>query len=178
MRDKLGVFRTENQQWWAMVTHTRNWKLKGLALDAITEPGDTYVAAAIGNLGFYAPDLFIFDRNGLVTREVAELPWNGELRSPGHDKTVDYEFFLDQEPDVLDAKLVSSPNIDERIKAAVKEMKAKKVKSVYYPEILPTQEHARPEDEARVGAPAPCRERSGGRSQLETLRRDPRPARS
>ena len=70
VRDKLGFFRTENKQWEAMTNHSVTWKEKGQALAAFAPANTTYVAAAIGNVGYFS-DLHILDRNGLVNREVA-----------------------------------------------------------------------------------------------------------
>lgn len=158
VRDKLDFFRDENGQWTSMARHTDTWRDKGEALAAYAKPGQTYVAAAIGNVGFYS-GLFIYDRNGLVTREVAMQPWSGELRSPGHDKTVDYTFFLDRKPDILDAKLEEGRNLQTRVRGAVREMDGPAVRDSYYPVIfelpkrgrnrrvlVPLQRAASPED--------------------------------
>ncbi|MCB9680956.1 MAG: hypothetical protein H6733_05740 [Alphaproteobacteria bacterium] len=135
VRDKLSIFREENDQWAAMVEHSASWREKGEALKAYAAPGSTYVAAAIGNVGYYS-DVFIYDRNGLVTREVAMVPWDGELRSPGHDKTVDFEFFLDKKPDILDCKLLSGGHLGGRARAALRDMRATSVRDQYYPVIF------------------------------------------
>jgi arabinofuranosyltransferase len=135
VRDKLTMFRSENRQWDAMVTHGRTWREKGEALAWYAKPDETLVAAAIGHLGYYS-NLYIYDRNGLVNREVALLPWNGELRSPGHDKVVDRSFFFDKQPDLLDAKVVSGTDLGERVKYALREMEASKVKKTYYPDMV------------------------------------------
>jgi arabinofuranosyltransferase len=136
IREKLGFFRTENLQWAAMNEHVTTWTEKGIALREHTQPGETYVAAAIGATGYYS-DLYIYDRNGLVNREVAELPWSGELRSPGHDKVVDRSFFFDKKPDILDAKVISGPRVAGQIRRALLEMEAEPVKRRYYPELIP-----------------------------------------
>lgn len=134
IREKLPIFRTENEQWQAMVDHTEAWADKGKALASYADPGETYVAAAIGNVGYYS-ELFIYDRNGLVTREVAMIPWNGELRSPGHDKTVEPDFFLPLKPDILDSKLVYGPRVKEKVRLAMREMEASRYKDMYYPDV-------------------------------------------
>lgn len=136
IREKLGFFRSENQQWTAMNEHVSTWTEKGLALKLYAKPGDTYVAAAIGATGYYS-DLYIYDRNGLVNREVAEQPWNGELRSPGHDKVVDRSFFFDKNPDILDAKVLTTARLSSQLRAALKEMEATEVQDRYYPDVFP-----------------------------------------
>lgn len=135
VRDKLGVFRTENRQWEAMVAHSTAWRQKGIALGNYAKPGDTYVAAAIGNIGYFS-GVFIYDRNGLVNREVAMLPFDGELRSPGHDKVVDRSLFFKYEPTILDSKLVHGFDAAPKIKAAMKEMMAAPVRDQYFPELI------------------------------------------
>jgi hypothetical protein len=135
VRDKLGFFRTENKQWSAMVNHSRTWREKGEAIAHYAEPGETMVAAAIGNVGYYS-DIFLYDRNGLINREVAAQPWNGILRSPGHDKVVDRSFFLKQKPDILDARVAGGPNLSLSIRGILHEIEAAKVKRQYYPELV------------------------------------------
>jgi len=135
VRDKLSQFRSENQQWGAMVRHADHWKEKGLALGAYAQPGERYVAAAIGNIGYFS-DVFIYDRNGLVNREVAEQPWSGELRSPGHDKVVDRSFFLKMKPDILDSKLLHAGANKKQMDANLREMEAFRFRKQYYPELF------------------------------------------
>ena len=65
----------------------------GRALREHAAPGDSIVYGAVGAIGYFSR-LRVFDRNGLVTREVALRPAPDELRSPGHDKNVPPEFFL------------------------------------------------------------------------------------
>ena len=59
-------------------------------------------AAAVGAVGYFS-NLFMYDRNGLVTREVALREPHATLRSPGHDKLVPAEFFARYEPTYYDA---------------------------------------------------------------------------
>jgi hypothetical protein len=136
IREKLGFFRSENQQWEAMNEHVATWSEKGRALKLYAKPRERYVAAAIGALGYYS-DIYIYDRNGLVNREVAEQPWNGELRSPGHDKVVDRSFFFDKNPDILDAKVLTTARLSAQLRAALKEMEATEVQDRYYPDVFP-----------------------------------------
>lgn len=141
VREKLTSARSEYMQWEVMVNHSESWKEKGLALKRYAEPHETYVAAAIGNTGYYS-ELFIYDRNGLVNREVAMLPHEGPLRSPGHDKVVDRSFFFDKKPDILDSKVVGGGRIVGRIEGAVREMEARQVRQRYAPELFPLNPRA------------------------------------
>lgn len=144
IREKLGFFRTENQQWEAMNQHVVAWKEKGEALKRYAEPGDRYVAAAIGATGYFS-DLYIYDRNGLVNREVAELPWSGELRSPGHDKVVDRSFFFDKKPEILDSKVIGGFRIKAQLKLALRELEAHEVRDTYFPVLFPLPAEGRGE---------------------------------
>ncbi len=136
VRDKLGFFRTENEQWRAMVNHVETWREKGEALATYATEDDSYVAAAIGATGYFS-NVFIYDRNGLVNREVAMQPWNGQLRSPGHDKVVHRSFFYDKKPTILDSKVVTGPAIKSKLTVALHEMEAEEVRDNYYPELVP-----------------------------------------
>lgn len=140
IREKLGFFRSENEQWQAMNDHVATWTEKGLALKQYADKGDSYVAAAIGATGYYS-NLYIYDRNGLVNREVAMQPWSGELRSPGHDKVVDRSFFYDKKPDILDSHVIGGAKLRAQIKASLKEMEATDVRDRYYPELTEVDVH-------------------------------------
>jgi len=97
---------SEFEQWQRMEERAAEWSLLGRALDLHTRPGESLVAGAIGAVGFHTR-LFIHDRNGLVTRAVTEVePLAGRRRSPGHDRTVEAEFFLDLDPTYLNATLL------------------------------------------------------------------------
>ncbi|MDP6519595.1 MAG: hypothetical protein QF724_06255 [Planctomycetota bacterium] len=96
--------RTELAQWRRMDAQAREWRDLGLALAAHTQPGDSFTYGAMGAVGYYSR-LFLYDHNGLVTREVARREPLGGRRSPGHDKTVPKEFFLKDKPTYLDGFL-------------------------------------------------------------------------
>ncbi|MBJ01240.1 MAG: hypothetical protein CMK00_00055 [Planctomycetes bacterium] len=96
--------RTELEQWRRMDAQAREWRDLGLSLARHTEPGDSLTYGAMGAVGYYSR-LFLFDHNGLVTREVARRAPLGGRRSPGHDKTVPKEFFLKDAPTFMEAFL-------------------------------------------------------------------------
>lgn len=108
-------FRSEYQRW---VLHSSDrfvWKEVGLALRDYARPGDSLVVGAIGAVGYYS-GLFIYDRFGLVSREVALLPrGDGPLRSPGHDVKVSRGFFLDRHPTFLVFDVIKSSELRERV---------------------------------------------------------------
>jgi arabinofuranosyltransferase len=137
VRFKLEGFRSEYKQWQVMREHTETWREKGLALKEYAKPTDRIVAAAIGNVGYYS-DLFVYDRNGLVNREVAMLPDEGPLRSPGHDKMVEREFFFKYKPELLDARVVSGPKLRAQILSAVREIDGLgALEDGYVPDVAP-----------------------------------------
>ncbi|MFT4538273.1 MAG: arabinofuranosyltransferase [Planctomycetota bacterium] len=90
-------FRSELEQWRRMDWQAREWADQGKALAKYVQPQDTLVLGAVGAVGYYS-GLFIYDLNGLVTREVALRDPLGVRRSPGHDKTVLPAFFLKDSP--------------------------------------------------------------------------------
>jgi len=85
--------RSEREQWEQMVRRAEEWGVMGRALGEHAAPGDSVVYGAVGAIGYFSR-LRVFDRNGLVTREVALRPAPDELRSPGHDKNVPPGYFL------------------------------------------------------------------------------------
>jgi arabinofuranosyltransferase len=94
--------RGEYEQWWRMRYQMNEWRDLGRGLALVSEPDDSLTSAAVGAVGYYSR-LFLYDRCGLVTREVTQLPGPAVLGSPGHDKMVSYTFFAKDEPTYLDA---------------------------------------------------------------------------
>jgi hypothetical protein len=105
-RHNFETARSEYRQWQFMNENAREWRAKGLALRAIASPGDSVVLGAIGAVGYYS-DLVVYDRLGLVDREVAHQPFDPtRLQSPGHDRDVGALFFLDRQPTFLESQLL------------------------------------------------------------------------
>lgn len=77
----------------------------GRAFAQVAAPDETIVFGAIGAVGWYSKR-FIYDRNGLVDREVARLPSDGSTRSAGHDKRVPRAWFTDRRPTFYQALFV------------------------------------------------------------------------
>lgn len=98
--------------WDQTVRNTREFVLRGRALRQVARPGDAVVAAGVGAVGYFADDLVILDRCGLVDAEVGLRPRDpgSPLRSPGHDKLVPAEFFVKDDPRFLQARVVVGPS--------------------------------------------------------------------
>jgi arabinofuranosyltransferase len=95
-------------EFWARVRqNSRENAALGRALAAHTRPGDSIVLGAIGAVA-YATDLFVYDRNGLVTKEVTEEAGPPVRRSPGHLRNVPRTFFLDDDPTILQAEIADA----------------------------------------------------------------------
>jgi hypothetical protein len=97
--------------WTVQKKNTENKVILGKALGRHTRPGESYVRAAIGAVGYYS-ELFIYDRFGLVTREVGTREVTDEERGavprpPGHHKAVPEYFFFAQRPTYVAAALVA-----------------------------------------------------------------------
>ena len=110
---------SEVEQWRNMSDRAGYWAEVGRALAQHAPPNASLVYGAVGAIGYHS-NLFIHDRNGLVTREVAMRPPHQELRSPGHDKVVPAEFFLRLDPTFLDAGLCAASAFPPRQKAGAR----------------------------------------------------------
>ena len=96
---------SEWEQWKYMDENCLRWRIKGQSMKSIAAPDATVVAGAIGHFGYYS-ELFLYDKAGLVNHEVAIQEAKDPTRnSPGHDKGVLSEFFLEHDPDYLEVKV-------------------------------------------------------------------------
>ena len=118
-RFNTAAFNSEFEQWELQVENVAAWTVRGRALKSYVAQRDlpdqhpSYVVGAIGATGYYS-NLYIYDKHGLVTPEVARRAVEpGEpRRSPGHDKQVPVEHFLKDAPTILRASVVE--NVDAR----------------------------------------------------------------
>lgn len=119
-------FRSEVGQWAYMKNNAVRWSRQGQALGDAFEPGeDSVVLGAIGAAGYFS-GLHVFDRYGLVSREVALREGKaGSHQSPGHDKVVSPMFFLDDEPTVLWSKLLRGAKGLERAEREARPWRAR-----------------------------------------------------
>jgi hypothetical protein len=97
-------FVSEPEQWRNMCLRAEEWGVTGRDLERLSPPDASFVAGAVGALGWFS-ERRVFDRHGLLAREVARLPPSAELRSPGHDKLVGPEFFARWRPTYDDVGL-------------------------------------------------------------------------
>jgi hypothetical protein len=89
----------EYSQWLFQKGKAEDWEIIGRTLKGCTNPSDTLVRGAIGAIGYYS-GLYIYDRFGLVNREVASRNIHPHLASPGHDKWVELTYFMDKDPTI------------------------------------------------------------------------------
>lgn len=94
--------------WNGMKSRAERWIVLGKALGYHTEEGESIVMGRIGAAGYYSR-LFVYDRRGLVTPEVNEVPVpKGERTTPGHDRQVPVSFFAKYNPTYLEASMLAS----------------------------------------------------------------------
>jgi hypothetical protein len=103
---RYGDYLDEHAHWQQMISHCTRWTDEGRAIKKHAEPGSSLVRAAIGAVGYYS-DLRIFDSLGLVNAEVARFvePDPKNLKSPGHDRVADRNFFAKYDPTYSDARI-------------------------------------------------------------------------
>lgn len=134
VRFNTPAFRSEVGQWRFMRTNAKHWANVGRALKATSKPGESVVLGAIGAIGYHS-GLFVYDRFGLVTREVAMREGSSRRRSPGHDKAVPAVWFLDQEPTYLWVETVrGSPGL-RRMPREVQGWRNKPLNNAYGPHL-------------------------------------------
>lgn len=142
--------RTEAWLWSAQKRRPLNARDGALALKRISKPGDSLVYGAIGAIGYYS-ELFIYDRYGLVSREVAlrERREDEPLRSPGHDGEVSRGFFLPQRPTFLALASFEGGDLGGRVVEqanAWRELLSPRLWRSYVPDMV--EVHDRPDTEA------------------------------
>ena len=112
---------SEYGKWDNMLGNTEGFMRRGKALAAIAAPGDAVVSGAVGAMAFAAPDLWVWDQYGVITKEVASRPFHdGALReAPGHDKKVEAEFFAKYAPRFLYARSVKGKNAANHMRDSI-----------------------------------------------------------
>ncbi len=161
-RPHLDGFRSEFVYWNLQRVETRRWAERGKALAQIASPGESIAISAIGAVGYHSR-LFVFDRVGLVTREIAELTPEGDARdhTPGHDNPVEVQWFLNrgERPTYIRANFVecsSGEELLEKVAHSEQQMKASGLKKFYVLDIRqiePTKTSLR-DEEASESSPS------------------------
>jgi len=115
-RHNTRIYRSEFEQAEIEAERVAEWTILGRALknyvreNVPDETRPSYVVEAIGAVGYYS-ELFILDRNALVSPAATRAePPPGRQKSPGHDRTVEPEFFLDRQPTIFYARVASEPD--------------------------------------------------------------------
>jgi hypothetical protein len=115
-RQNTRTYRSEFEQAQIEAERVAEWTILGRALKSYVrehapdEARPSYVVEAIGAVGYYS-DLYICDRNALVSPAATRAePPPDRQKSPGHDRTVEPEFFLDRQPTVFYARVASEPD--------------------------------------------------------------------
>jgi hypothetical protein len=106
LNQPVSAYRSEYKQWTYQKDNAKRWAVTGRALKRWAEPNARVVRGAVGALGYYS-DLFIYDLHGLLIREVAMQGHQEAKRaSPGHDRAVTPDFFLEHEPEIMIPQVV------------------------------------------------------------------------
>ena len=136
-RHNMPRYRSEYNQWILQKDNARRWVLIGKELKQYTRPEDSVTAVAIGAVGYYS-ERYIYDRCGLVNREVAAIEIdNGVKRSPGHDKCVGWDYFLDKKPTVIHAAILP----ESRLYAAFMKWRRSKAAREYVMDFKPVDDY-------------------------------------
>lgn len=86
-------FRSEYAMWKKGVEDIDDWIERGRAVGVYTKPGESMVLGNIGAIGYYAPELAIYDTLGLTNREPF-LPVDPSAdEMPGHDRKIAVDAF-------------------------------------------------------------------------------------
>lgn len=121
-----GVFRTERAQFKRSAQNLASFRAIGRALKALYPSTDSIVMGAIGAIGWES-NMVVYDRNGLVDPQIAQLPRAQQARSAGHDRRVPRAWFLPRKPTILQAMIVpeaalqpNSPAFDAAVRASAR----------------------------------------------------------
>jgi len=125
---------SEHQQWSFMKDNVRRWERLGKALRRYAVPGESLVVGATGCVGYYS-GLRIFDRFGLVDPRASSRPTGARLRSPGHDKAVPPDYFLQHEPTYIWPVLLRGEEVSSRITEVARLLLASSAEVQYLPRI-------------------------------------------
>lgn len=98
-------YMSEREYWVRMKVNVEQWTIIGNLLRSFNIPDQSIVTGGIGAMGYYSK-MRVYDKFGLVSREVARSEIPRDQMSAGHDKSVDPFFFSKYRPDYVDPRLV------------------------------------------------------------------------
>lgn len=133
-RHNTKSYRTEYEQWRSMNSNFELWKHTGTELAKISKPGDSIVLGAIGAVGYFS-NLYIYDRFGLINREVSRMPVGNTMHSPGHDSRVPPNYFLRYKPTYLQADYYKGKRVHKAAENLLSFWRHNKLNKGYVPEI-------------------------------------------
>jgi len=103
---KIG-YQSEWYRWQTTVFNTERNTWRGKALASVLKGDESWTGGAIGATGYYS-GIYIYDRNGLVNREVAMRDVEAGSGTAGHEKRVPRAWFRKERPRYY--KIFVSPN--------------------------------------------------------------------
>ncbi|MEM7309705.1 MAG: hypothetical protein AAF682_23720 [Planctomycetota bacterium] len=104
------IYQTEYEFWRGMDERAQQWSDLGRALGEHADPDASIVRVAIGAVGYYSR-LFVYDRAGLVNREVVrDIEIADPLKFPSHDRVAKIPYFASYKPTYAHAVIVYGPN--------------------------------------------------------------------
>lgn len=101
-------FRSEYAMWAKGVVDIAEWIEIGRALGMHTLAGESMAVGNIGAFGYYAPELVIYDTQGLTNREPLTPLAPRAREMPGHDRKVELAAFEKYRPTYLTARIVDA----------------------------------------------------------------------
>jgi hypothetical protein len=101
-------FRSEHAMWKKGVEDMRSWIETGRALGLHVRPGESMVLGNIGALGYYAPELVVYDTQGLTNREPLVPLDPAAHEMPGHDRKVQMDVFEKYQPTYFISRVVGA----------------------------------------------------------------------
>lgn len=104
-------YMSEHEYWYRMKVNVEQWTLIGNLLRSMSTPDQSIVTGGIGAMGYYSR-MRVYDKFGLVSREVARSDIPRDQMSAGHDKSVDPFFFSKYHPDYVDPRLVILEDVE------------------------------------------------------------------
>lgn len=98
--DRVEKRQSEFRRWTDMNTNANKWVQFGLMLPHVTEPDDSIALGGIGAIGYYS-GLHIYDTFGLTNQHWRKVNPEFKRKSPGHDREMEPQDFLEFKPTFL-----------------------------------------------------------------------------